>query len=55
MNQLQHTLATKIPLRFSDGGRIIDLDLARLPELDTYMVRVRDILGASGDSPVCAI
>ena len=37
------------------GGRIIALDLARLPELDTYMVRVRDILGASGDSPVCAI
>ena len=33
------------------GGRIIDLDVNKLPEIDTYMVRVRDVLGLSGDTP----
>lgn len=33
------------------GGRIIDLDAATLPELSTYMVRVHDVLGDSGNSP----
>lgn len=32
------------------GGRIIDLDASTLPQIDTYMVRVHDVLGEAGDS-----